>query len=271
MRKFVIGGNWKLQINTISQTKEVLQGIVKFNQELNQTTELNPVEIFLAVPYTALAAAKEVLGGSVVKLAAQNVHYDTKGPYTGEISIESLQELQVNYVLIGHSERRIIFHEQDHHLNLKIHQALDYGIKPVFCIGETAAERNSGKVKEVLYHQLASGLEGVSQEQMEQITIAYEPVWAINNALLNPDAEIKAATPEEALETHKLIRDWLVSTYDQQIADDTRILYGGSMKPANAEELLALPDIDGGLIGGASLSVNTLGPIIRIARELQTT
>lgn len=267
MRKFVIGGNWKLQINSIPKTVETLQAINEFNSELDRLG-MTEVDIFLAIPYTSLFTGQTALSGSI-SLAAQNVHYDEKGPYTGEISIEALKEFNVEYILIGHSERRIIFGEKDSNLNKKVHMVLKHGLTPVLCIGETAKQRAEGKVAEILTRQLQMGLMDVSSEDMAKIIVAYEPVWAINNPLLNPGIEIKAATPQEAENTHLLIRKWLVDQYGEAVAESIRLLYGGSMKPANAEELLSKPNIDGGLIGGASLSVDTLGPIIKMARTMQ--
>lgn len=264
MRNYVIGGNWKLKINTIDETKRALIDIRNFVE----STDTGTVKIFLALPYPTLYLGAELLADSSIALAAQNIHYEETGAFTGEVSIQSVKEFDVEYILVGHSERRLIFNEPDKVLNKKIHTVLDHGITPVFCIGETAAQRNSGEYQEVLDQQLSSGLENVTADQMKQIIIAYEPVWAINNPLLNPGAEIKAATPEEAEAAHAYIRSWLVDHYGEAIAQTIPIQYGGSMKPANCDKLLPLADIDGGLIGSASLSSETFGPIIKTATSI---
>ena len=261
MRPFVIGGNWKLQINTIEKTKAVLTEI----RDAIEKEDTGNTEIFLALPYTTLYVGQEMLKDSKIALAAQNVHYDESGPYTGEISIEALKEFGVEYVLVGHSERRIIFDELESTLNKKVHKVLEHGLKIVLCIGETAAQRNSGEFEDVLAGQLSSALEGVDEDQLSSIILAYEPVWAINNPLLNPDAEIKAASPEEAQLTHAFVRGWVASNYSNRAAEDMQIQYGGSMKPANCGDLLPLEDIDGGLIGSASLSASSFLPIVQTA------
>jgi len=266
MRQFVIGGNWKLQINTLAETKSVLTAIRDAVDQLS----VDMLDIFIALPYTSLSTGQDLLHDSPIALAAQNVHYKESGPFTGEISIESLKELGVQYVLVGHSERRLIFGEQNTALNKKVHKVLEHGLIPVFCIGETASQRAAGNHESVLAQQLTEGLAGITEPQLESIILAYEPVWAINNPLLNPDGEIKAATAEEAGATQAYIRSWFAKTYSQEVADHLRIQYGGSMKPANCEDLLSLPDIDGGLIGSASLSAELFLPIIRTAISLQT-
>jgi len=258
MRNYVIGGNWKLQINSLEETKNTLISM----KEALEGENIGSTSVFLALPYTSLHLGKEILTDSKISLAAQNVHYDESGPYTGEISIESLKEFNVEFVLIGHSERRIIFEETDIILNKKLLKVLDHGLKVVFCIGETAAQRNSGDYENVLAKQLEMGLTHVSEEQLSSVVIAYEPVWAINNKLLNPDSEIKAATPEEADNTHAFVRSWIANNYSESASERIQIQYGGSMKPSNCSSLLSLSNIDGGLIGGASLKPDTFIPII---------
>jgi len=172
------------------------------------------------------------------------------------------------YVLVGHSERRIIFGESDTSLNKKVKKVIEHGLKVVFCIGEKASQRNDGQHEEILSHQLRSGLKEISEDQLSSVIIAYEPVWAINNPLLNPDSEIIAATPEEAESTHAFIRSWFAKNFSDKVANSIRIQYGGSMKPANCEQLLPLPNIDGGLIGSASLSSDSFIPIIETASKL---
>jgi triosephosphate isomerase len=262
--KFVLGGNWKLQINTIEDTITTLRDMTsKFG-----TQQIDGVEIFLALPFTLLSLAKEELKGSTIQLAAQNVASAEKGAYTGEVSVESLVELDVEYVLVGHSERRIIFGEKGPELNKKMKLLLEHNLKPVYCVGETAQQRQSGLFDEVISQQLAEGFEGITEDALSEIIIAYEPVWAINNPELNPGIEIQAATPEQAIDAHKFIRSWFVTNYSDDAASHLIIQYGGSMKPSNAETLLSQSDINGGLIGGASLNSETLGPIVEIASKL---
>lgn len=259
MRKPIIGGNWKLKINTRDQATNVFSKINDF------CSSLDKVDSFLAVPYVLLPEISAKISVKHTRLGAQNMAYDTSGALTGEISIESLKEVGVEYVLIGHSERRIIFKESLDDIAKKVKLCLKWGLKPVLCIGETAQERNDGKFEQVISDQLSSALEGIGEGELGDLVVAYEPVWAINNPLLNPNTEIKAASSQEAADAHKFVRNWLVGRFSSTFAEKTRIQYGGSMNKSNANELLAIDDIDGGLIGSASVSLEDFQPILEAA------
>ena len=262
MRKYVIGGNWKMQIPNISDSTSTATEIA------NELKKYN-VEVFVSPSYNSLFSVSEEINGSPLKLAAQNMAAKETGAFTGEISVLSLLELNVEYVLLGHSERRRIFNESNELINDKVHLALKHGLKVVLCIGETAKERSDGLMKTVNEDQLANSLKDVSTDQMNNLIIAYEPVWAINSPHLNPGIKIRPATIEEANDSHAVVRNWLQDNYGS-IANSVRIQYGGSMKGSNAQKLLSQPDIDGGLIGGASLKAETFMPIIKFADVLQS-
>ncbi len=199
--------------------------------------------VIIAPPFTHLSRIKELIDG--VKLAAQNCASEESGAYTGEVSPDMLRSVGVEYVILGHSERRAYYHEDDLLLNKKIKLALSRGLKPIFCCGEVLEERENGKLFEVIREQISVGLKDLGKEELGEVVIAYEPVWAIGTGVV--------ATPAQAQEMHKFIRDLLEELYDSEVADQMTILYGGSCKPSNAAELFANPDVDGGLIGGASL------------------
>ncbi|MFX0015358.1 MAG: triose-phosphate isomerase [Promethearchaeota archaeon] len=262
MRQFICGGNWKMQIPHVDEAKRVAVSIA------NAINDIFSVEVFIAPSSNALYSIGRSIAKTKLKLAGQNIHYHEKGAFTGETSILSLIEAGCEYVLIGHSERRRIFGETDEIINQKILLALKKGLKPVLCIGETAEERADGKIAEINQNQLAGSLQHVSQRDLQNIIIAYEPVWAIDNRFLNPTSQIKPATPKQASEAHKIVRNWIKEHYSQSAANEIRIIYGGSMKEENASEILMLEDIDGGLIGGASLTAKSFVPIIRLAEEL---
>jgi triosephosphate isomerase len=248
-RKIIIAGNWKMN-KTIAEAKELiaeLKGLV---------ADVNAVEVVVCPTFTALGAAVETAAGSNVKVGAQNVHWAESGAFTGEISAAMLKEIGVEYVIIGHSERRQYFGETDATVNQRLKAALAAGLKPIVCIGEMLEEREGGETEEVLLTQLEGGLAGISAEEMANIVIAYEPVWAIGTG--------KTATPEMAEETHRYIRCTLKSMFGET-AEDIVIQYGGSMKPANAGELVAQKNIDGGLIGGASLEAESFAALIKNA------
>jgi triosephosphate isomerase len=261
MRKFVIGGNWKMQITSVKESVKVAKDISK----AIESESIQNVDVYIAPCYNALYSVGKAIKGTNLKLAAQNVHYHEKGAFTGEISINSLIEAGCEYVLIGHSERRRIFNETDALINKKVLIALEKGLKVVLCIGETAKEREQGRTAEVNKEQLAGSLKDVTTDQLSNVIIAYEPVWAINNKFLNPGIEIKAATPNQAKEAHNMVREWFKDKFGSEVANKIQITYGGSMKPSNCDELLNIEDIDGGLIGGASLKVETFLPIIKSA------
>jgi triosephosphate isomerase (TIM) len=215
------------------------------------------VDVVLCPPFTALESVGRALEGQGPKLGAQNMHPDKNGAFTGEISAEMLRTFYVSYVILGHSERRTLFGESDAFINKKTLAALASQLKPILCVGETLAEREAGSTLAVVQKQTEAGLAGVTAEQMASVVIAYEPVWAIGTG--------KVATTAQAQEVHAYIRGLLTKLYGAPLAQKVRILYGGSMKPANAPELLAQPDIDGGLIGGASLEAKSFLELIKAA------
>ncbi len=249
MRKKIIAANWKMNM-TVGETESFLED---FRMEVE---DVSSVEIVIAPPFTAIAKLSELLGGSQkIRLGAQNFYFEKSGAYTGEISATMLRELFVKYVIIGHSERRAIFGETDAFINKKVLAAIASELKPILCVGETLTEREAGKEKEVLETQLRGGLAGVTAEQMLDIVIAYEPVWAIGTG--------KTATSAQAQDAHAHTRAVLAELTDQATAEKVRIQYGGSVKPSNAVELLSQPDIDGALVGGASLEPRGFAEIVK--------
>jgi triosephosphate isomerase len=246
VRTPIIAGNWKMN-NTAKESKELVLGLLPKISGAQ-------CEVVLCVPFTDIAAVKKLLKGTAVKLGAQNVHFAEKGAYTGEISADMLKELKVNYVIIGHSERRQYFGETDETVNKKIAACLAKKLKPIVCVGETLAEREGGKTEEVLYRQVTEGLKGYKSKDFDKIVIAYEPVWAIGTG--------KTATAEDANNTIKYIREVLRKKFSAKIAEKVRIQYGGSMNPKNAAQLMAMSDIDGGLIGGASLKADDFAAVV---------
>lgn len=239
---------------TLEETTALLAGIIAWWDD-----KYRGIEIAVCPPFTSITTAVTTLSGRGVQIAvgAQNCHNESKGAFTGEVSSRMLVEAGCTYVIIGHSERRTIFNESDEFINNKVHTALGVGLKPILCIGETLDERELNKTYEVLLTQLTGGLRDVSAKHMKSITIAYEPVWAIGTG--------RTATPEIAQDAHSFIRQEIAKLYDNDIADGTIIQYGGSMKPENAKELLAMPDIDGGLIGGAALEAKSFMAIVEAA------
>ncbi|HEV7494876.1 triose-phosphate isomerase [Baekduia sp.] len=245
----LIAGNWKMH-GTIEEAEERVAAV------LPRIATLESVEHGVCVPFTALQAVVDSTRGSALKVFAQNMHYAPDGAFTGEISAPMLTELDVHGVLLGHSERRTLFGETDKALQLKVPAALDAGLEVILCVGETEDERENGDTERRLRHQVQEDLEKVPTERLGEITIAYEPIWAIGTG--------KVATAEQAQDALAFVRA-LVADRSKEQAERTRILYGGSMKPDNAAELLALPDCDGGLIGGASLDVEQIVAIIEAA------
>jgi triosephosphate isomerase len=237
MRKKIVAGNWKM--NTLLKDGMELAGAVE-KLEKDKTSD---AILIIAPPFTHLSKVKELITN--VKLSAQDCSSESSGAYTGEVSPAMLVSAGVEYVILGHSERRSNFKEGNELLNKKVKLALSEGLKPIYCCGEVLEERESEKYFDVVREQIEVGLNNLTPEEMSNVVIAYEPVWAIGTGVV--------ASPQQAQEIHKFIRDLLVELFDQQVADDMSILYGGSCKPSNAEELFSNPDVDGGLIGGAAL------------------
>lgn len=252
MRTPLIAGNWKMN-KTASEA-------ARFARELVQSPlSTAAIDIVIAPPFTALAAVRDVLGEtSPIGLGAQNLHWEDRGAFTGEISAPMLKDLSCRYVILGHSERRAQFGEQDDLIRKKILAALTHGLNPILCVGESLSERESGATNAVIERQLKGCLTGFEPSQLGPLTIAYEPVWAIGTG--------KAATPEQAIEVHQLIRRTLATGWTTSVASGTRILYGGSVTPQNVESFLASPDIDGALVGGACLQVDSFASIVRLAQ-----
>jgi len=235
MRKWIVAGNWKMH-NTISESVALAYAIKE------GATGLKNGEVVVAPPFTALRSVGEAINGSAVTLAAQNMYYEDKGAFTGEVSPLMLKDVGCTYVIIGHSERRKYFNESDENVNLKVKKALATGLKPMVCVGETDGERNKGFTQSVVNRQVRGALAGV--DKIDPLVIAYEPVWAIGTG--------KVATSAQAEDVHDFIRRLLVEMYGC-VAADVRILYGGSVTKDNIGELIAIEDIDGALVGGASL------------------
>jgi triosephosphate isomerase len=251
MRKKIIAANWKMNM-TVAETESYLHD---FRLEVEEVTD---VEIVLAPPFTAIAKLSDLLGGSQkIRLGAQNMYFEMSGAFTGEISPAMLRELFVRYVILGHSERRQIFDESDDLINKKVKAALASELKPILCVGETLAERDAGREKEVLQTQLRGSLADVTADQLLDTVIAYEPVWAIGTG--------RNATPQQAQDAHAHVREVLAELTDTETAAKVRIQYGGSVKPANAVDLLSEPDIDGALVGGASLDPRSFAEIVKSA------
>ena len=246
-----IGGNWKMNLH--------LQDAVALATELADAVTAQGVQVtvFPAFPYLMPVAATLANKHSAIRVGAQDAYTQANGAFTGEVSLSMLQDVGCSVVLVGHSERRHVIGECDALINEKVHAALNAGFEVVLAIGEKIEQRDAGMTDFVNYGQLCLGLAGVSAEQMARITIAYEPVWAIGTG--------KTATPEDAQQAHAAIRGCVKGIYNEDVADAVRIQYGGSMKPGNAAELLAQPDIDGGLIGGAALKAADFGGIIDAA------
>ncbi len=248
MRRKVVAGNWKMNMN-LSGTIELISAI---KNELNKSD--SKTEVIVCPPFTSLETAVTVLKGTSIKVGAQNMHYESDGAFTGEISADMLKSVGCEYVILGHSERRTIFGETDDIINMKVKKALSSGLKPIFCVGETLEERESNLTEKVVESQVKNGLSGISEHELSDLIIAYEPVWAIGTG--------KTASPEQAQEVHKFIRNLISKLYSDNLSENLVIQYGGSVKPDNAVELFSQPDIDGGLIGGASLKTDSFVSIV---------
>ena len=239
MRKPIIAGNWKMH-KTIAEALE-------FVNEVKDRVNNDKVEAVICAPFTLLKDLKQATKGTNIKIGAQNMHFEEKGAFTGEISPLMLKELDMDYVVIGHSERRQYFNETDETVNKKVLKALEVGIDPILCVGETLEEREAGNTKDVCKVQVEKALENVSKEDLAMVVIAYEPVWAIGTG--------KTATSEDANDVIAYIREVVANLYGE-LANEVRIQYGGSVKPSNVAEIMNQSDIDGALVGGASLEAN---------------
>jgi len=249
MRNRVIAGNWKMN-NDLKESEKLIVEL----KDLLQNEKPN-CDVIVCPPFTSLTEASKLLSGSVIKLGAQNMHFEESGAFTGEVSSSMLKSVGCEYVILGHSERRHIFGESDEVINKKIKKALSAGLKPIFCVGELLKERENGTTNDVVKKQILNGLAGISAADMKNIIVAYEPVWAIGTG--------KTATPAQAQEVHEFIRDLIEISFSLEIANDLVIQYGGSVKLDNAKELISQKDIDGALVGGACLKAESFMGIIK--------
>lgn len=254
MRKIIIAGNWKMNKTSF----EAIELINLLKREINGIEE---VDVVVCPPFTALADARDTLLESGIRLGAQNLYWEDSGAFTGEVSAPMLKELGVEYVIIGHSERRQFFGETDETVNKRIRAALKHELLPIVCVGESLKEREAGKTFDVIKAQIGGSLKDLSAEEMGKIILAYEPVWAIGTG--------KTATPAQAQEVHQFIRNELREIFNPELAEEIRIQYGGSVKPDNARELMSQMDIDGALVGGASLKCSDFAGIIKNCSVVQ--
>ena len=250
MRKHIVAGNWKMNL-TFNEADELLDELMS---ELEKVELPRDTQVIVCPPFPYLEMTSDYANDSYFAVGAQNVSDQERGAYTGEVSAEMLESMEIDYCIVGHSERRAYYGETDQTVAAKVDRLLAHGLKPIVCVGEVLAEREAGRQLDVVKTQVEQGLFHLSEEQMRQVVIAYEPVWAIGTG--------RTATPDQAQEIHHHIRTLLAAKYGQALADDISILYGGSCKPGNAKELFACPDIDGGLIGGASLKAQDFMGII---------
>lgn len=246
MRKKVIAGNWKMNM--------LPDAAIRFIDELAPLVKDTENEVILCVPYTDLFYSLLTAQNTNIKIGAQNMHWEESGAYTGEVSGQMLKAIGVEYVIIGHSERRQYFAETDETVNKKLKASFEYGLKPIVCVGETLEEREAGKAEEIITSQTEKALEGLTNEQIENTIIAYEPIWAIGTG--------KTATSEDANNAIRSIRNKISNIYGQMVAERVIIQYGGSVKSSNAKELFTMSDIDGGLVGGASLKSDEFAKIV---------
>jgi len=251
MRKPIIAGNWKMNTDK--------EGAIALAKEVRRLTEqVRDADIVLIPPAVFLDGVDQSIQESRVELGAQSCEYREKGAFTGEVSVSMLKSVGCKYVLCGHSERRTIYGESDGVVNAKLHAVLAAGLTPILCIGETKEQRDQGRTMEVIRTQLEQGLNQVSNEQLSTIVIAYEPVWAIGTG--------DTASPEQAQDVHAAIREWIERASNSEVAAGIRIQYGGSVKPENVDELMQKPDIDGALVGGASLKAESFARIVKFNR-----
>jgi triosephosphate isomerase len=247
----LIAGNWKMH-------KTGPEAVITAAALKPLVAEATDVDIMIAPTFTALDQVSEAITGSNIGLGAQNLYWESQGAFTGEISAEMIKAAVCQYVIIGHSERRQFFGETDQTVNRKIEKASQAGLIPVFCIGETDTQREAGETFSVLDKQVKNGLENLFPENLQTLVVAYEPVWAIGTG--------KTATTQQAQEVHAHLRQWFADAYGAEFADKLRILYGGSVKPSNVKELMAMPDIDGALVGGASLDPQSFSQLVNFQR-----
>ncbi len=252
MRKPLIVGNWKMN-------KTVTESIALIKDLLDLIKGYQETEVVICPPFTSLWVARELIEGSNIFLGAQNVYFQNEGPYTGEISARMLQNIGCSYVILGHSERREYFQETSQEVAKKVRQALAYGIKPIVCVGEKLEERESGKAEEIVREELEAIFSILKTPDTEKVVFAYEPIWAIGTG--------KSATPSDANEMIKYIRELIKNEYDNKIAEEMRILYGGSVNPENIKSMMAESDIDGALVGGASLQAVTFSQLVKFNNQ----
>jgi triosephosphate isomerase len=250
MRTSIIAGNWKMY----KTQKEAFQLASALKQKLS---DINSVKVVVCPPFTALASVKQATFGSNILLGAQNMHWEKEGAYTGEISPQMLLTIGCKYVIIGHSERRSYFFETNESVNLKVKSALGFGLIPIVCVGERLEEREANKTEQIIEDHVRGAFADLTADLVKKCVIAYEPVWAIGSG--------KTATPSQANEVHLFIRELLSSIFSKECAEKVNVLYGGSVKPENSKELLQMSDIDGALVGGASLNADSFEKIVRSA------
>jgi len=253
MRKKIVAANWKMNMTQAESARFVAAVLVELG-------DLSDVEVVIVPPFTAIAKVIEALGSSQnMKVGAQNMHWERNGAFTGEVSAALLRDLFVRYVVLGHSERRTLFGETDEIVNRKVRAAHEATLRPIVCVGETLEQREKGSVQKILSIQLRGSLANLGEKELHETVIAYEPIWAIGTG--------HVATPAQAQEAHIFIRQTLREISDEATADKIRIQYGGSVKPDNARELMSQPDIDGALVGGASLDPRSFAQIVQAARD----
>src|ERR1700726_2162143 len=253
MRKKIVAANWKMNM-TQAESGRFVESL------LLDLGDISDVEVVIIPPFTAITKVTESLGKSQnIKVGAQNMHWERSGPFTGEISAALLRDLFVRYVVLGHSERRALFFETDEIVNRKVRAAHEATLRPIVCIGETLEQRDKGNVEKILSIQLRSSLADLNEKELQETVVAYEPVWAIGTG--------RKATPEQAQEAHVFIRHTLGKMFDETTAERVRIQYGGSVKPGKAHALMGQPDIDGALVGGASLDPRSFAQIVKAARD----
>ncbi len=251
MRKIIIAGNWKMNKTTV-EAIELANGLKR------DLYDIDAIGIIVCPPFTAIDEVAEVVYQTNIGLGAQNMHWEDAGAFTGEVSAPMLKELGCGYVILGHSERRQYFHETNEIVNKKLKSALKHGLTPIVCVGESLEEREAGRTFDVIRDHVTNSLKGLDKEEIKKVIIAYEPVWAIGTG--------KTATPDQAQEVHRFIRDLLEKAYTREIADEITIQYGGSVKPGNIKELISQKDIDGALVGGASLDIKSFAEIVKGAQ-----